>query len=67
MNNAKDLDASGMDFAPVLWLDPLLKSGNVFEAMCPESAYASADSDVSDLYVSKVEDTPISFTDVDRS
>ena len=57
-----------MDFAPGVWLDPLLDSGNGSGAVCSESAFASADFDCSEFpHISKIEDPPISFAGVECS
>ena len=45
-----------------MWLNPLLDSGNGFEAVLSESAFAAADFDCSEFpYFSKMRDPPISF------
>ena len=60
-NDTKYLAASAMNFAPGMWLNPLLDSGNGFGAVISESAFATADIDY------KIEDPPISFAGVERS
>ena len=55
-----------MNFAPGMWLNPLLDSGNVFGAVISESALV-ADVDRGGFpYVSKIGDPPISLADVER-
>ena len=49
VNDTEDLTASATDFAPDVWLDPLLDSGNGIAAVVFESAFASADSDCSEF------------------
>ena len=68
MDDTDDLATSAIDFAPGVWLDPLLDSGNRYGAVCSESAFARADFDCSEFpHISNIEDPPISFADVDRS
>ena len=56
VNDTKGLAASAMNFAPGMWLDPLLDSGNGFGAMASEIVFAAADFDCSEFpYISKVE------------
>ena len=51
-----------------MWLNPLLESGDGSGAVCSESAFPSADSDGRDFpHISKIEDPPITFADVERS
>lgn len=45
VNDAEDFAANGMGFAPIVWLDSLLDSGNGFGAMCFESAFPCANSE----------------------
>ena len=45
VTDTEDLAASAMDFAPGVWLNPLLDSGDSFRVMAPEDAYVSADFD----------------------
>lgn len=60
--------ANAMDFAPGLWFDPLLDSGNVFGAMCSEREFSGIDSDCSEVpRISRIEDPRTSFTDVEES
>ena len=67
INNTEDLATSTMDFAPGMWLNPLIDSGNGFGAVISESAFAAADVDRSEFpHVSNIEDPPISFADVER-
>ena len=57
-----------MEFAPGMWLDPLPDSGNGFRAVVSESAFATGDVGCSKFpHVSKIEDPPKSFADVERS
>ena len=66
--DSKDLAASVMDFAPAVWLNPLPDSGNGFGAAISESAFAAVDAGCSKFpHVSKIEDSPMSFADVERS
>ena len=69
VNDAKDMAASAMDFAPgSMWLNPLLDSGNGFGAVISESAFAAADTVCSEVpHMSKIEDSPISVPDVESS
>ena len=49
-------------------LNPLLDSGNGFGAAISESAFAAAAFDCSEFpHINKIEDPPISFTDIGRS
>ena len=67
-NDSEDLTASAMDFAPGIWLNPLPDSGNGFGAVISESAFAAADVGCSKFpHVSKIEDPPISFAEVELS
>ena len=51
-----------------MWLDPLPDSGNGFRAVVSESAFATGDVGCSKFpHVSKIEDPPKSFADVERS
>ena len=43
VNDIEDLAASVMDFAPGMWLNLLLDSGNGFGSVICESAFAAAD------------------------
>ena len=55
-----------MDFAPGMWLNPLLDSGNGFGAVVYGSAFATFDVGRSKFPdVSKIEYPSISFADVD--
>ena len=57
-----------MDFAPGMWLNPLLDSRNSVEAVISESAFATADFDCSEFqHVSKRDGRSSSFADVERS
>ena len=57
-----------MDFAPGMGLNPLPDSGNGFRVVVSESAFATADFGCSEFsQISKTEDPPISFADVERS
>ena len=68
VNDSKYLAASAMDFAPGMWLNPLLDSGNGFGAVISESAFAAAGVDCSKFpHVSKIEDPPTNSADVERS
>ena len=68
VNDSEDLAASAMDFAPGMWLKTLPDSGNGFGAVISESAFAAAGVGCSKFaHVSKIEDPPMSFADVDRS
>ena len=68
VNGVKDLAASAMEFAPGVWLTPLFDSGNVFGAVCSESAFTSAHSGGREFSrISKIEDRPSSFRYVERS
>ena len=68
VNDSEDLATSAMNFAPGMWSNPLPDSGNGFGAMLYESAFAAADVGCSKFpLVSKIEDPPISFADVERS
>ena len=68
VSDSEDLAPSAMDFAPGLWLNPLPDSENGFGAVMSESAFAAADVGCSKFpHVSKIEDPPISFADVERS
>ena len=63
-----NLAASVMDFAPGVWLNPLLDSGNGYEAVCSESAFSSAVFDGREFpHISKINDPPISLAEVERS
>ena len=42
VNSTEYLVASAMEFAPGMWLDQLLDSGNIFAAVIPESTFATA-------------------------
>ena len=51
-----------------MWLNLLPDSRNGFGAVISESAFAAADVDCSKLpHISKIEDPPMSFADVERS
>ena len=68
VNDSEDLAASAMDFAPGMWLNPLPDSGNGFGSVISESAFAAAGVGYSKLpHLSKIEDPPMSFADVERS
>ena len=68
VNNSEDLAASAMDFSLGMWLNPLPDSVNGFGAVISESAFAAAGVGCSKFpHVSKVEDPPMSFADVERS
>ena len=68
VNDSEDLAASAMDFASGMWLNPLPDSGNGFGAVIYESAFAAAGVGCSKFpHVSKIEDPPMSFADVERS
>ena len=68
VSNSEDLAASAMDLSPGMWLNPLPGSGNSFGAMTSDSAFVAADIGCSELpHVSKIEDPPMSFADVERS
>ena len=68
VNDLEDLAASAMDFAPGMWLNPLPDSENGFGAVISESAFAAAGVGCSKFpHVSKIEDPPMSFADVERS
>ena len=57
-----------MHFAPGMWLNPMLDSGNEFEAVISDSAFAAAGVGWSKFsHFSKIEDPPISFADIERS
>ena len=63
VKGAGDLVASAMDFAPGVWLNPQLDPGNGLK-----SAFTGADSDGRAFpHTSNMEDSPISFEDVERS
>ena len=47
--DTEDLAASAIDFAPGVWLDPLLDSRNGFGAVCLGSTFASVDLDCSEF------------------
>ena len=66
VNNSEDLVASAMDFTPGTWLNPLRDSGNGFGAVISESAFAAAGYS-GFPHISKIEDPPTSFADVERS
>ena len=66
VNDSEDLAVSAMDFATGMWLNPLPDSGNDFGAVISESVFAAADVDCSKFpHVSKIEDPPMSFADVE--
>ena len=68
VNDSEDLAASAMEFAPGMWLNPLPDSGNGFRGMISGSAFAAAGVGFSKFpHVSKIEDPPMSFADVERS
>ena len=68
VNDSEDLAVSAMDFATSMWLNPLPDSGNGFGAVISKSAFAAADVDCSKFpHVSKIQDPPMSFADVERS
>ena len=68
VNDSEDLAASAMDFAPSMSLNPLPDSGNGFGAVISESVFAAADVGCSKFpHVSKIEDSPMSFADIERS
>ena len=68
VNDSENLAASAMDFAPGIWLNPLPDSGNDFGAVISESAFAAAGVGCNKFpHVSKIEDPPMSFADVERS
>ena len=51
-----------------MWFNPLLDSGNGFEAVISESAFTAAGVDCSEFpNISKIEHPLISFADVERS
>lgn len=54
MNGAKCFAATALEFAPGVWLDPLLESDNGFRTMFSESAFAGADSDSEFLHYCKI-------------
>ena len=43
VNDSEDLAENEMDFAPVMWLNPLPDSGNVFGAVISDNAFATGD------------------------
>ena len=51
VNDTEDLATCAMDFAPGVWLDPLLDSGNGFGTVVSESAFASANFDCSEFHI----------------
>ena len=54
VDDTEDLAASAMDFSPGMWLNPLLGSGNGFEAVIPENAFVAAGCDRSEFsHISK--------------
>ena len=66
--DSKDLAASAMDFAPGMWLNPLPDSGNGFGVVISESAFAAAGVGCSKFpHISKIEDPPMSFADIEPS
>ena len=70
VNDTEDLAACAMEFAPAMWLNPLLDSGTSFEVVISESAFAAADDDVDCREFPKfrkIEDPPNSFADVELS
>ena len=68
VNDSEDLAASAIDFAPGMWLNPRPKSGNIFGAVISECAFAAVDIGCSKFpHVSKIEDPPMSFSDIERS
>ena len=68
VNDTEELATSAMDFSPGTWLNPLPGSRNDYGAAVSESAFATADFDCREFpHISKVEDPPISFVDVERS
>lgn len=51
-----------MDFAPGVWLDPLLDSRNGFGAVCSEGVFVSVVSGCSEFpHINKIEDLPSSL------
>ena len=67
-NVTKDLAASAMDFAPGMWLKPLLDFGNDFGAVISESAFVTSDFDCSEFpHTKRTEYPPTGFADVERS
>ena len=67
VSDTEDLVASAVELKPMVCLGPPLESGDDFGAVCSESAFASADFNSSEfLHVTKIEDPPISFADVER-
>ena len=66
VNDTEGLVASAMDFAPGMWLNPLLDSWNGFGAVISESAFATADFCSEFRHIGKIEGPPISFADVER-
>ena len=68
VNDTDGLVASAMGFAPGMWLDALLYSGNGFGAVISEIAFATADFDCNEFpHISKIETPPNSFVDAERS
>ena len=70
VNDTEDLTASAKEFAPAMWLNPLLDPGKRFGAVISESAFAAADDDVDCSEFPrfrKIEDPPNSFADVELS
>lgn len=62
MNDVECLASSAIDFAPGVWFNPLLDSGNGFRAV-----FAGADSDCIEFRSITKRDPPISFGDAERS
>ena len=69
VNDTEGLAASTMNFAPGMWLDPLLDSGNGFVAVVSESVFVAADFDCSEFpHISKVENLfQLVLRDIKRS
>lgn len=62
MNHVECLASSAIDFAPGVWFNPLLDSGNGFRVV-----FAGADSDCIEFRSITKRDPPISFGDAERS
>ena len=57
-----------MNFAPGMWLSPLLDSRNSVEAVISESAFTTADFDCSEFQrISNMDGKSFSFADVESS
>ena len=61
MNDNEDLTLRAVDFGPGMSFGMMFDSGNDFEKVCSESAFASTDFDSSEFPHFEKQNIPISF------